>query len=148
MTPPPPATTDPLLLPWAQVVSRYFFTESAPTPIQSISFDVRMCVCFFFCLSVTLCSLLRLNIFLPPLQCPNYLDIRNPGRKVMEKWSRIWKLLLKKGVKLLRKKCFFWQMLSLIGGFFWYWCYYPHRSKDLVSSVCRIFFIVCWYCTV
>ena len=24
--------------------------------------------------------------------------------------------------------------------FFWYWCYYPHRSKDTLSPVCGIFF--------
>ena len=24
----------------------------------------------------------------------------------------------------------------------WYWCYYPHRSRDLVSPVCGIFFIL------
>ena len=24
----------------------------------------------------------------------------------------------------------------------WYWCYYPHRSRDALSPVCRIFFLV------
>ena len=31
-----------------------------------------------------------------------------------------------------RKVCFFQRI-------FWYWCYYPHRSRDALSPVCRIF---------
>ena len=34
----------------------------------------------------------------------------------------------------------FCQFLSA-WGLFWYWCYYPHKSRDSVSPVCRIFLI-------
>ena len=27
-------------------------------------------------------------------------------------------------------------------GPFWYWCYYPHRIRDLVSPVCFSFFVI------
>ena len=29
---------------------------------------------------------------------------------------------------------------ALLAGFFWYRCYYPHRSRDSLSLVCGIFF--------
>ena len=49
---------------------------------------MRPCVCLSVCLSV--CSLLRyrLTVFLPPLpevECPIFLEIRNPWGKVMER---------------------------------------------------------------
>ena len=54
----------------------------------SISRFVRLYVCLCVCLSV--CSLLRyrLTVFLPPLsevECPIFLQIRNPWGKVMER---------------------------------------------------------------
>ena len=36
-------------------------------------------------------------------------------------------------------KCDTWHVYFLIFLFSWYWCYYPHRSRDSVSPVCRIF---------
>ena len=90
-----------------------------------------------------ICSL-RLNVFLPPLpevQCPNFLDLRNPWGKVMERSG--WKLLLIKGVKSPRKKkLVFSANFALLAGFFWYWCYYPHRSRDALSPVCGIFLTI------
>ena len=47
--------------------------------------------------------------------------------------------MLKKGVKLPRKKSFFLANFALISGFFWYWCYHPHRSRDALSPACGIF---------
>ena len=35
---------------------------------------------------------------------------------------------------------FFVCMFSVYLCPFWYWCYYPHQSKDSVYPVCRIFF--------
>ena len=51
---------------------------------RSICPYVCLCVCLF------VCSLLRyrLTVFLPPLpevQCPSFIDIQNPWRKVMER---------------------------------------------------------------
>ena len=50
-----------------------------------------------------------------------------------------------KGVKSLRKKSFFFVLFfanfALLAGFCWYWCCYPHWSKDFLSLVCRIFFL-------
>ena len=49
---------------------------------------------------------------LPKVQCPNFLDIRNPWAKVLEiSGLKIWKLLLIKGVKSPRKKKFFFQQI-------------------------------------
>ena len=50
------------------------------------------------------------------------------------------KLLIIKGVKLpLQKKSFFSLNFALLAGFFWYQCYYAHRSRDTLSPVCRIY---------
>ena len=51
-------------------------------------------------------------------------------------------LLLIKGVKLPHKKSFFsLAILALLEGFFWYLCYYPHRSRDALSPVFGIFVV-------
>ena len=45
-------------------------------------------VCVFVCVFVRHTFSLRLTVFLPPLpevQCPNFLDFRNPWGKVMER---------------------------------------------------------------
>ena len=28
--------------------------------------------------------------------------------------------------------------IALLTGFFWYWSYYPHRSRDALSPICEI----------
>ena len=69
------------------------FSKHQPSgPMLSISRFVRPSVCLSVCLSVcvSVCSLLRyrLTVFLPPLPevgCPTFLEIRNPGGKVMER---------------------------------------------------------------
>ena len=62
------------------------------------------------------------------------------GKTNVKKWSQIWKLLLIKVVKSPRKKKFFFLAnFALLAGFFWYRCYYPHRSRDSLSPVCGIF---------
>ena len=55
------------------------------------------------------------------------------------KWSPIWKLLLKKGVKSQRNKKLFLANFALLAGFFWYRCYYSHRSRFALSPICGIF---------
>ena len=73
------------------------------------------------------------------LQCQNFLDFWNPcGKSNGKEWSQIIKLLLIKGVKLRRKKRFFKANFALLTGFFWYWCYHPHRSRDALYDVCEI----------
>ena len=65
------------------------FSKNWPSgPILSISRNIHMCVCLFVCLFVRHTFSLRLTVFLPPLpkvQCPNFLDFRNPWGKVMER---------------------------------------------------------------
>ena len=56
-------------------------------PIFSISRNVRMFVFLSVCLSVRHTFSLYITLFLPPLpkvQCPNFVNFWNPGRKVME----------------------------------------------------------------
>ena len=60
------------------------FKASALRPMLSISRNVRMSVCVSVRHTFSLC----LTVFLPPLpkvQCLNFLDIRNPWGKVMER---------------------------------------------------------------
>ena len=38
------------------------------------------------------------------------------------------------------KKVSFLANFALLAEFFWYWCYYPHRSRKALSPVCWIFF--------
>ena len=38
-----------------------------------------------------------------------------------------------------QKKISFSVIFALLAGFFWYWCYYPHRVRDSLSPVCGIF---------
>ena len=45
-----------------------------------------------------------------------------------------------KGCKIAAQFFFvFSANFDLLAGFFWYRCYYPHRSRELVSPVCGIF---------
>ena len=50
--------------------------------------------------------------------------------------------LLLKRVKLPWKKFCILANFALLAGFFWYWCYYPHRSRDALSPVCEIFLML------
>ena len=38
-----------------------------------------------------------------------------------------------------QKKLVFSANLALLAGFFWYRCYYLHRSRDALSPICGIF---------
>ena len=63
-----------------------------------------------------------LNVYLPPLpevQCSKILDFQNPwGKSNGNKWFQIWRLLLIKGVKLQRKKNFFFGEFCLTSRIF------------------------------
>ena len=62
------------------------------------------------------------------------------GESKGNKWSQILKkVLLIKGVKSPRKKSLFFGDFCLTSSFFWYCCYYPHRSRDALSPL-SIFF--------
>ena len=39
-------------------------------------------------------------------------------------------------------KIVFSATFALLAGFFWYQCYYPHRSRDSLSPVCGIIFFI------
>ena len=46
-----------------------------------------------------------------------------------------------KGCKIAAQKKFvFSANFALLAGFFWYRCYYQHRSRDALSPVCGIFY--------
>ena len=90
-----------------------------------------------------ICSL-RLNVFFPPfpkVQCQNFWNIKNPwGKSNEKKWSQIVRTFAHKGCKIAKQKKFFFYEVCLTSRVFWYWCYYPHRSRDALSPVCVIFF--------
>ena len=116
------------------------FSKHRPSgPMLSISRNVRPSVCR------CVCSLLRyrLNVFLPPLPevgCPKFLEIRNTWGKVMERSGLRFEHFSQKWSKIAaQKKIIFLANFALPAGFFWYWCYYRHRSRDSLSHVCRIF---------
>ena len=99
------------------------FSKHRPSgSMLSISQNVRRCVC------LSVCSLLRyqLNIFLPPLPeigCPKFVKIQNPWGNIMERSGL----------------AFFFGKFRLSSRIFLYWCYYPHRLRDALSPVCRIY---------
>ena len=43
---------------------------------------------------------------------------------------------------ILQPSTFNLSSLSVIFSYFWFWCYYLHWSRDLVSPVCRIFVVL------
>ena len=78
-------------------------------------------VCLFVCFSV--CSLFRyhLNVFLPQLPkvgCPQFLEIRNPWGKVMDRSGLRFETFINKGVKSTRKKYCFWANFDLLSRIF------------------------------
>ena len=77
-------------------------------------------ICLSFCVDVCLsvCSLLRyrLTVFLPPLPeagCPIFLEIRNPWGKVIERSGLRFEFFFWNGLKLPRKKKFFFADFAL-----------------------------------
>ena len=130
---------------WSQI---WTFSKHRPSgQMLSISWNVRLSVC------LCVCSLLRchLNFFLPPLpkvECPIFLEIRNPSGKVME-WSslRFENFCLKIVQNQCAKKSLFfcWFCLTKHGG--------NHTSRWIrdvlliVQNQCAkksLFF--CWFC--
>ena len=81
------------------------------------------------------------GLFAPTSQSPMTKLLRfseSLGKSNKRKWSQIWNLLLIKGVKLSPKKKCFWPILPC-SIFFWYRCYYSHRSREALSPICWIF---------
>ena len=101
------------------VLVRGSFTATASRPIQSIRRNVHGCVC----------------LFVPSTGVRNCVDF----------FGKVWTIFRVRSCGCWR----WWQMtgdrcmhilLGLhFGIFFWYWCYYPHTSRDCVFLVCRIF---------
>ena len=92
--------------------------------------------------------ILFLHLFAPTSQSPMSILFfsfsESLGKSNGKKWSQIWKLYLIKSVKSPLKKCFFLlQILPYKQDFIWYWCHYPHRSRDALSPICGIFSIMC-----
>ena len=87
------------------------------------------------------CSL-RLNVFLPPLSkvlCRNFLKFRNPWGKIMTRGGLRFESFANKECKIAaQEEEKNWEFCHT-SRVFWYWCYYPHRSRDALSPVCRIF---------
>ena len=56
-------------------------------------------------------------------------------------WEKKWKEVvsdLKQGIKIgAQITGFFLANFKLLAGFFWYWFYYSHRSRDFLSPLCR-----------
>ena len=126
--------------PWGNIVERsglrfeHFYSKNV---LNHWAEEKNLWIFFF------IFSLLRyrLNVFSPPLLkvgCPKVLEIWNSWRKLMERSGQIWILWLIMGVKLPRKKVRFSTYFALLAGFFWYWFFYPYRSRDALSPVCRI----------
>ena len=58
-----------------------------------------------------------------------------------KKWSNIWSFLFGSGLKLPHKFFFFFLLILPWSTLLWHLCYYPHRSRDALSPVCRIFLL-------
>ena len=86
-----------------------------------------------------------------------FRDSISLGKSNGKKWSQIWTFLFGSSLKMPNKKIviladfwvfafwmiftvkkisFFWYSWSTL---LWYWCYYPHWSRDAFSTVCGIF---------
>ena len=66
---------------------------------------------------------------LPKVQCPNFSNFQNPLGKVIER----------NGDKFEIAAQLVFGEFCLTSKIFHYWCYYPHRSRNSLSAVCRIF---------
>ena len=83
------------------------------------------------------------SLFVPTSQNPMSKLLRfllSLKKRNGKKWSQIWRLLLVKGVKSPRERKKNSSNFCLTSRIFWYWCYYPHRSRDALTPVSRIFF--------
>ena len=77
----------------------------------SISRFVHMCVCVSVCVSFCVFTFevpfKRLFAPLPEVQCPKYLEIRNPWGKVMERSGLRFENFTNKGCKIAMQKKLF-----------------------------------------
>ena len=102
---------------------------------------------FFF---YTFFGLLRFSIFFNGHFAPTsrsrmsniFRDTESLGKSNGKKWSNIWTFLFGSGQKSPRKKKFFFLLILPWFTLLWHRCYYPHRSRDALSPVCGIFFMV------
>ena len=77
---------------------------------------------------------------LPKVQCPNFLDFRNPWGKRMERRGLRSETFAHKGCKITAqtKVCFFGEF-CLTSMIFWCRWYFFHWSRDSLSPICGIF---------
>ena len=113
------------------------FSPNLPTgPIRSCSRDVRLSVCLSVSLSPShaifcACGLVHASIVRGLVQASIVRGLMHAS--VALAWSP-------KNGEVFRIGCVLKSIIKSIKlRFLWYWCYYPHRSRDSVSSVCRIF---------
>ena len=63
------------------------------------------------------------------------------GKKYLSFIEPLQKTFAYKECKIApQKSLFFSAHFALLAGFFWYRCYYPHRSRDALSPVCGILY--------
>ena len=79
-----------------------------------------------------------LRLFAPTSQSPMFKLIRFSESLGKTKWKEVVSDLntfAHKGCKIAaHKKVLFLTNFALLAGFFWYWCYFPHRSRDALSG--------------
>ena len=68
-----------------------------------------------------------------------FRDSESLGKSNGNKWPNIWTFLFGSGLTLPRKKKYFFLLILPWSTLLWHRCYYPHRSRDALSPVCRIF---------
>ena len=99
---------------WKKVsqIWKLLLIKGVKSPLQKKFFK------FFFFLICSLC----LNIFLPPLpkvQCPIFLDFRNPWGKVIERGGLRFEFFAHKWCKIaVKKKVYYFANIALLVGFF------------------------------
>ena len=101
---------------------------------------------FFF----TFFGLLQFSVFFNGLFDPTsrdqmsniFRDSEFLGKINGKKWSNIWTFLFGSGLKLPRNFFFFLLLILPWSTLLWHRCYYPHRSRDALSPVCGIFFLI------
>ena len=113
----------------------------------SISRNVRLSVC----LSVRLCVCLftfevPFNVLFAPTSRNRmsniFRDSESLGKSNGKKWSNIRTFSFGSGLKTPRKKKFFFLLILPWSILLWHRCYYPHQSRDALSPVCGIFFLL------